>query len=315
MNNELRIKKKHCVLCNSNKITTLFSQPNGWVIGKCANCGLVQVVPMPSETEIAALYHEDGAHFDPYIEQEVAHREYFRKKIEEIGLKIYDLGFRNKNKTNTFIHLKSYLLNRKLLDIGCLTGVLLDEAKKAGMKAEGVDISHDAVMYCRKKGFTMHEGTVMNATNLHPATFDVVTAFQVIEHERDALLMMKRIYKLLKRGGLVVLATPNYGGVWSKLMGRRWFGFAHPEHVVLFDFKTMKLLLEKAGFKDIVVRKDSPRPFQLSFVFTRGADYFPCLRRQTWAAWLLKPIGKLLDHFDLKNPINPWDDMIAIARK
>jgi SAM-dependent methyltransferase len=144
---------------------------------------------------------------------------------------------------------------------------------------------------------------------VRPRSFDIVTAFQVIEHERDPLNMMKRIYLLLKKNGTVVLATPNYGGWWSKLMGRRWFGFSHPEHVVLFDFKTMKLLLEKSGFKDIEIRADSPRPFPLSFVFTRSADYFP------WASWILRPIGNFLDRFDLKNPINPWDDMIATARK
>ena len=61
----------------------------------------------------------------------------------------------------------------------------------------------------------------------------------------------------------------------------------------LFDFKTMGALLEKAGYKDIHVVVDSPRPFPLSFALTRGADYFP------WAAGILKPIGKFLDHFDI----------------
>jgi hypothetical protein len=108
---------------------------------------------------------------------------------------------------------------------------------------------------------------------------------------------------------MAILATPNYGGFWRKVMGKRWFGFAHPEHVVLLDFNSIRMLLEKAGFHDIEIHRDSPRPFPLSFAFTRGADYFP------WAAWILKPLGKLFDHFDIKNPINPWDDMIAFARK
>ena len=120
--------------------------------------------------------------------------------------------------------------------------------------------------------------------------------------------MMRRVHSLLNKRGIVLLATPNYGGFWRKVMGRRWFGFAHPEHVVLLDFNSMRLLLEKAGFRDIQVKNDSPRPFPLSFAFTRGADYFP------WMGRLLKPIGKLFDRFDIKNPINPWDDMIAIAR-
>ncbi len=240
---------------------------------------------MPSAKEISALYHEDLDHFTPYIEQLPVHHEYFRKKMEEI------------------------CQQGTLLDIGCAMGVLLEEAKKKGMKATGIDLSKDAIKYCRKHGLTAFHGTLNSRPGLERGGFDVVTAFQVIEHERDPLKMMGRVYSLLKKGGMVVLATPNYGGFWRKLMGRRWFGFAHPEHVVLLDFNSMRLLLEKAGFRDIEIRADTPRPFPLSFAFTRAGDYF------LWAAWLLKPIGKLLDRFNIINPINPWDDMIAFARK
>lgn len=285
-----------CVLCKGKRLQELFTQQNGWVMGKCRSCGLVQVVPMPTEAEISALYDEDFDHFEPYIEQNAVHHEYFRKKVREMLTRFRGVPV-------------SYGRLR-LLDIGCLTGILLAEAKKAGMKATGVDISRDAVMYCRKKGFTVLAGTIQSlGSKVKSKSFDIVSAFQIIEHERDPLAMMKRIHLLLKKGGVVVLATPNYGGVWRKFMGRRWFGFAHPEHVVLFDFKTMGTLLQKAGFKDIEVRADSPRPFPLSFAFSRGADYFP------WAAWILKPIGKLLVGLKLVNPINPWDDMIAFARK
>ncbi len=258
-------------------------------MGKCATCGLVQITPMPGKKEIAELYHEDFDHFDPYIEQSEVHHTYFRQKLGELKRNLHDL---------------------KLLDIGCLTGILLIEAKRKGMRVVGVDISADAVKYCCSQRLKVFNGTVQSIERtLKPKSFDVVTAFQVIEHERDPLKMMKRIYLLLKRNGTVMMATPSYGGFWRKLMGKRWFGFAHPEHVVLFDFATMRMLLEKSGFRDIEIRADSPRPFPLSFAFTRGADYFP------WLGWALKPIGKLLDPFDIKNPVNPWDDMLVIARK
>jgi 2-polyprenyl-3-methyl-5-hydroxy-6-metoxy-1,4-benzoquinol methylase len=259
-------------------------------MGKCRSCGLVQVVPMPNAKEIAGLYHEDLDHFEPYIDQLSVHHAYFKQKIKEIS---DQLPITNNQS--------------RILDIGCAMGVLLEEAQDAGMKATGIDLSKDAATYCRKHGLTAYFGTVNSRPGLERGGFDVVTAFQIVEHERDPLTMMKKIRSLLKPDGLVVMATPNYGGFWRKLMGRRWFGFAHPEHVVLFDHQTMRLLLEKAGFHDIEVKNDTPRPFPLSFVFTRGADYFP------WAAWILKPLGKFLDQFQLVNPINPWDDMIVFA--
>jgi 2-polyprenyl-3-methyl-5-hydroxy-6-metoxy-1,4-benzoquinol methylase len=277
-----------CVVCTNTDFTILFTRPDGRKMGKCASCGLVQVVPMPSSNEIAALYHEDFDHFTPYIEQLPVHHAYFRQKIHEIG---------------------NYLPGKTLLDIGCAMGVMLEEAGMKGMKATGIDLSQDAVNYCNKHKLMAYHGTVYTAKKLQNKTFDVITAFQIIEHERDPLGMMRRVHKLLNKGGMVVLATPNYGGLWRKLMGKRWFGFTHPEHVVLLDPSSMRTLLEKSGFRDIEIRSDSPRPFPLSFAFTRGADYFP------WMAWLLKPIGKLLDGLKIINPINPWDDMIAFAKK
>lgn len=260
-----------CVVCSS-QVSNL---------QKCLTCGLVQAVPMPSAREISALYHEDLEHFEPYIAQIAVHRKYFRKKIREIG----EIG--------------DY---KTLLDIGCAMGILLEEAKKMGYRVQGVDISKDAVVYCRKKGLLVTE-------NYPKKQFNVITAFEVIEHERDPLGMMTRVHSLLKPGGKAVLTTPNHSSIWRKIMGKWWVGYHHPEHVTFWDPTSLRFLMEKTGFKHIVIRHDCPRPFPLSFLFTRSADYFP------WAAWMLRPIGKLFDRTGIINPINPWDDLIVYGTK
>jgi SAM-dependent methyltransferase len=233
---------------------------------------------MPTRGEIAQLYLKDLEHFDPYVEQIPVHRKYFQKKLRDI------------HKRGT------------LLDIGCAMGVLLEEAGKQGIEAYGVDISADAVAYCRKKGLRVSR----TYPNKH---FDIVTAFEVIEHERDPLAMMIRVHSLLRSGGIAILTTPNYSSIWRKMMGSWWVGYKHPEHVTFWNPDSLTFLLNKAGFTHVEVRHDEPRPFPLSFVFTRSADYFP------WAAWLLKPIGKLLDKSGMINPINPWDDLIVYGTK
>lgn len=271
-----------CVVCGGTKFQILFPHKNGHV-GKCESCELAQVVPMPTKADIAKLYHEDFDHFTPYLEQIEVHRAYFRRVLRDV-IPADD--------------------NRRLrlLDIGCALGVLLEEAKKVGFMVQGIDISKDAVKYCKKKGLEVSQ-------KWPKKQFDIVTAFQIIEHERDPLVFMKRVHTLLNKGGLVVLATPDSGGMWRKIMGKRWVGFTHPEHVVLLNFNSMRVLLEKAGFKHIEIRRDSPRPFPLSFAFKRAGDYFPSLK------FLLLPLGKLFDHFQIKNLINPWDDMIVYAKK
>lgn len=267
-----------CVVCGNKTFSSVLPHYHGRQVNACRTCGLVQVVPMPSEKEISALYHDDIKHFEPYIKQLSVHRSYFKEKVREIQKK------------------------GTLLDIGCAMGVLLEEAQKVGLQAQGIDISKDAVAYCRKKGLRVSQ-------TWPKGQFDVITAFEILEHERDPLGMVRRIHKLLKAGGVAVLTTPNHDSIWRKIMGTSWVGYHHPEHVTFWDEKSLTYLMKKAKFANVEVRRDSPRPFPLSFAFTRGADYFP------WLAWLFRPIGKLVSRLHIINPINPWDDLLVYATK
>ncbi len=310
-----------CALCRGTAFLYLFRHHYGWKMQKCASCGLVQVMPRPSPAEIATLYHDDMEHFTPYIEQLAVHREYFRRKIKEIKQRITPFQISSasrRTKSKPMAKLKTQRSKLKLLDVGCAMGVLMKEAERAGFASEGVDISKDAVSYCRNHGMKAYAGTLPSFTKISlkrgrlarlENRYDVITAFEVIEHEQDPLGMAKSAYRLLKKGGLLVLGTPDHGGLWRRVMGKHWFGYKHPEHIVLFDPDTITKLLKNVGFRDIEVNRDETRKFPLSFVFTRGADYVP------WLTWLLVPTGNLVKRLHLMNPVNPWDDMIIYARK
>jgi 2-polyprenyl-3-methyl-5-hydroxy-6-metoxy-1,4-benzoquinol methylase len=296
-----------CVVCLSSEIRIRFVRGSGHV-GTCEKCGLAQQVPMLTTKEIASLYYEDFDHFTPYLQQIEVHRAYFQRVLRDV-IPGVTRNPSSESKTGSRIGVRDDK-KIKLLDIGCAMGVLLEEAVSQGIDAVGIDISADAVTYCKKQGMSVYHGTIQSlGKKLKPSSYDVVTAFQVIEHEPDPVAFVTRIHSVLKKGGLAIFATPDYGGFWRKIMGKRWVGFMHPEHVVLFDPRSMRFLLTKAGFTDIYISRDMPRPFPLSFAFSRASDYFP------WAAWILNPIGKLVDQLNIRNPINPWDDMIVFARK
>ena len=278
----------HCAVCHHSSFQFLFPHHHNWQVHKCSTCGLVQVGPLPSKKDVASFYHHDMDHFAPYLAQIVAHRAYFRQKIQKISSTIhYPLST---------IH---------LLDIGCALGVLLEEAKKSGWKAMGVDRSIDAVSYCKKKGLNAVAGTARTVRG----SFDVITACEVIEHERDPLGMIQSIYTLLNPGGIALITTPNHSGWGRKLMGRWWPGYQHPEHLFFFDHESIMYLLKKVGFTSVEVTNDPPRPFPISFLFTRAGDYFP------WLKLPLKAIGKLLDGLKITNPINPWNGMMVVGIK
>jgi dolichyl-phosphate beta-glucosyltransferase len=287
-----KVTPKRCDLCGSESFKFLFDHHHGWKVQQCRVCLLTQVVPRPDTKDIAKLYHADEDHFSPYIEQEVVHRAYFQTKLKQV---------------------KELLDSRKnitLLDIGCLTGVLLNEAVSTGMKAEGLDISKDAVAYCRSRGLIAHQGTIADFSKKNKRKkYDVITAFEIIEHEYSPYTMVRSIYELLLPGGVILMSTPNHGSWWRVVMGKYWPGYTHPEHLYFFDPTSLKNIVKQAGFRDIIVVSGDSRPFPLWFLFSRGADYFPLL------APVLKFISILMKPTGLKNPLNPWDDLLVIGRK
>ncbi len=283
-----------CAVCGNKELEFLFHTHNDWQVRRCQNCGLVQVCPLPTQLEISQLYQEDLLHFKPYIEQLAVHRRYFQKKLRWIGEKKVDKD------------------NRRLLDVGCAMGVLLVEAKKFSFAPVGLDISRDAIKYCRAQGLNAYKGSLGGNKSDLPKnlSFDVVTAFEIIEHESDPVRMLKEIYKLLAPGGLVVVTTPNCDSWWRVLMGRFWPGYQHPEHLFFFDPGSVRYIFNLAGFLQVEITKDEPRPFPISFVLQRIEDYFPILKSLIEA---IGRIGLIRPILKLRNPFDPWTGMQIVA--
>jgi hypothetical protein len=92
--------------------------------------------------------------------------------------------------------------------------------------------------------------------------FDLAVAIQVIEHIYEPVTFLDDLVRHVKPSGSVVLATPDIGGALRKMMGRRWPSFKFPEHVVYFDFHSLKKLMTRAGLVDI---KRVPYPHAFPF--------------------------------------------------
>lgn len=279
-----------CPLCSSSDGSLVFINTNQYRIFRCSQCGLGSVYPKPDKEAVEKLYHDDWAHFDAYRAQEKAHTQYF-----------HDL----------FSHFSSLgsWKGKKLLDIGCATGILLSVAKTLGMDVMGVDASASAVRYTRKQGFPAMNGSINTvAKRMKLNRFDVITACQIIEHEYDPIEMVKTVRSILNNMGIFILSTPNFDTPWRKIMGKFWIGYSHPEHLFFFTPQTISHLLKKSGFRDVSVEPDLKRQYTLGYAVTRLGDYIPFLSPLT------KVISRVLTNVTIPVPVNPWGDMLVIAR-
>lgn len=237
----------NCICCNAHKTRVVFKWSlNGSEISmrQCLSCGFWYQEPIATPDVLAALYDEEF--FSVYEKHFISFRvRQFKKDLKSIN------------------ELKA--IKGKLLDIGCALGLFLNEAKQDGWDVTGSDVSEKAARYVLEKyGIKVFLGD-LERENLEDDCFDVVTAWDVIEHVRDPQELLKAANRILKQGGLLVIRTPNSRGLFLKavmlvnLIPGEYLAKIAPRfkhHIYLFSARALTLLLNKSGFDIIRIEKD-----------------------------------------------------------
>ena len=134
---------------------------------------------------------------------------------------------------------KSKIQNPKILDVGCGTGANLEMLAQFG-ESEGVDVSDDALEFCRAKGLRVHKG-LAEELPFGESSFDVVTALDVVEHLDDDVSGLKEMHRVLKPGGKTLIFVPAFMWLWGVQDDIS-------NHRIRYTKKQIVERLEKAGF-------------------------------------------------------------------
>ena len=129
----------------------------------------------------------------------------------------------------------------RILDVGCGTGANLLMLSQYG-EAEGVDVSEDALAFCRERGIDKVKLGAAEALPYDDATFDLVTAFDVVEHVDDDLAGLKEMRRVLRPGGRVLLFVPTFMFLWG-------LQDVVSHHRRRYRMPELARVLEEAGFK------------------------------------------------------------------
>ncbi len=102
----------------------------------------------------------------------------------------------------------------QILDVGCGTGANLEMLAQFG-DAEGVDVSEDALAFCRARGLTRVSHGAAERLPYADASFDLVTALDVVEHLDDDAGGLREMRRVLRPRGRALLFVPAFMWLWG----------------------------------------------------------------------------------------------------
>ena len=252
-----------CPLCSSEKIFLHFRcidhliSKEEFAIFKCPACGFGFTQDYPDEAEIVRYYESDD-----YISHSDTSKG-FSNKIYRLVRSAMLLKKRNIIKKVTGLH------KGTLLDIGSGTGHFAGTMKKAGWQVKGIEINEKARDFSISR-FGLEIIGPEQISTLEADSFDCITLWHVLEHFHDPFKYASDIHRLLKPGGLCLVALPNCSSFDAKHYGRFWAAYDVPRHLWHFNPTTFSLFAEKSG---LILEKIRTLPLDVFYISLLSERY------------------------------------------
>ena len=135
----------------------------------------------------------------------------------------------------------NFYKGKRVLDIGCNTGVVLDIAIARGCVTAGIEFSTACHDQLRSKGHKY-----FSDLKEVDGEYDVIIAFDIIEHIYNLPLLLALCNKKLADKGVLLILTGDIHSLSARLCGPKWWYVNYPEHII---FPSRKYLHSIAGFK------------------------------------------------------------------
>jgi 2-polyprenyl-3-methyl-5-hydroxy-6-metoxy-1,4-benzoquinol methylase len=228
-----------CPLCGSSAARLLYRfERSRWIPGTVVRCAGCRVIfKQPSSAIPLAEYYDAGYAALDYWNEAAASTRALERLLAGVMRVTPPAG-------------------ATLLDIGCGAGSFLGLAKSAGYRVTGLEVNPQLAERARTTGAEIVVADIASMA-LGARRFDVVTAFDIIEHLLDPIDMLARCADLLVPGGHLAVYTPNHASLIARtasflysMSGGRVRGpvaeIFDGLHVVFFDPRTLRMAIERA---------------------------------------------------------------------
>lgn len=156
---------------------------------------------------------------------------------------------------------------RSALDVGCGDGAVLARLSAAGYETSGIDQDEKSIRVAREK-YGLSNVRSMNLQDYvrdckeRETRFDLITFFEVLEHQDDPLAFLSDIRDLCKSGGRIAGTVPNRDRFLARIDRQLSGGDFPPHHFLWFSAQALKGLLERSGFQQVSIMSTGAMPYQ-----------------------------------------------------
>ncbi len=147
-----------------------------------------------------------------------------------------------------------------ILDIGSAAGFFLEAAMDRGIKdLAGIEISSFASSYCMDNFGIKVFKTPFDEAKIN-RKFSIVTAWFFLEHCKDPAASLDKISSLLEDGGILAMSLPSWFGPLFYFHRGKWIRSHPSDHRIDLSPGSVKMMLQKAGFKAVKIKKCGYHP-------------------------------------------------------
>lgn len=108
--------------------------------------------------------------------------------------------------------LKGYIENKKVLEAGCGTGLILQRISQVAKEAHGIDLSEGMLNLAKEKGLNVKQASVTEIP-FEDNYFDIVCSFKVLAHVEDIKTAIKEMARITNPGGALILEFYNTNSI------------------------------------------------------------------------------------------------------
>lgn len=218
-------------------------------VARCRACGQVVTVPVPADL---GRYYPRGYYGDAAGRRFPVVMEWLQEQL--YAWRAAQVLRRLKRK------------NARVLDVGCGRGLLLREFQRRGCDVTGTEFSDDACRFAREVLKLPVRVGLLHELNFPDQSFDVVVMWHVLEHVSDPRPTLAEVSRILRPGGIFLVAVPDFGSPEARLTKAGWFHLDIPRHLSHHTRASLARILNEAGLQPAWRSSLSPEYDSFSFV-------------------------------------------------